>query len=70
LKEKGSSLGDTTQSAADIFNYDPADLDEDYADAEDQHPGSQMHKNEIREARLRGFTAVSKWKDLVLPQGN
>jgi len=48
LKEKG--LGDVTQSAANIFNYDLADLDGDY-DVEDQQPQNWMHKNEIREAR-------------------
>ena len=42
--------------ATDIFNYDPADLDG-YYDVEDQQPRNQMHKNEIREARLRGFMA-------------
>jgi hypothetical protein len=47
LKEKG--LGD-------MLNDDPTDLDEDYADIEDPQPRNQMHKSEIREARLRGFT--------------
>ena len=54
MKENG--LGDATQCATDIFNYDPADLDGDY-DVEDQQPRNQMHKNEISEVRLRGFMA-------------
>jgi hypothetical protein len=55
LNEKGlARLGDATQSATNIFNYDPTDLDGDY-DIEDQQPRNQMHKNEIPEARLRGF---------------
>jgi hypothetical protein len=54
LNEKG--LGDVTQSAADMFNDDPTDLDRDYTDVEGSQPRNQMHKNEIREARLRGFT--------------
>jgi len=47
-------LGDATQSAANMFNFHPADLDGDYAD---QQSWNQMHENEIREVQLRGFTA-------------
>jgi hypothetical protein len=65
LKEK--DLGDMAQSAADMFNGDPADLDGDYTDVEGPQPRNQMHKNEIGEARLRDYDT---WKDLAPSQGN
>jgi hypothetical protein len=58
-------LDDVTQSAADLFNDDPADFDGEYTDVQGPQPRNRMHKNEIREARV-----YDTWQDLVPSQGN
>jgi len=67
LKEKGSD--DMTQSAAEAFNDDPMDLDEDYVDIEDPQlarnpnphkPGAQKRDTQGEAQRL-----YDAWKVLV-----
>jgi hypothetical protein len=62
LKEKGSD--DTTQSAAEAFNDDPMDPDEDYVDVEDSQVllGLEIEVGLAREAKmkpLRGWDLCS-----------
>jgi hypothetical protein len=64
LKEKGSN--DVTQSAAEVFNDDPIDLDEDYVDVEDPQPANP-HKPFVqkRDTQRETQRLYDAWKVLI-----
>lgn len=67
LKEKSSD--DTTQSAAEAFNDDPMDLDEDYVDVEDSqpapHPNPHKPGAQKRDTQREAQRLYDAWEALV-----